>query len=309
MTTKTIAYKGWQRYLQSSLSFLGIAIAVLGLVGPGSVLAQPAISSVQASQVTATSAVISWQTDVASDSYISYIAANDEEALLSTSDTLVTSHQVTLTGLKPSTVYSFSVNSADAEGDNAAMNGTDFTTLSSGGVTPAPAPTPTPAPTPVPPTNPSQSGGLTAPTGLQYQPPVVVTPIYPTGTLARENGTIYFLMGRDSVKVPFTTMEAFTGLGYQLKNVQDLDLSAFRLPVTYFLETATQQHPWGAIVENNGTLYYSHISGMIPIPSMEVFNANGFKQEMIVPMNEADKGILEGYPVMYTLEVNDDRLQ
>lgn len=297
--------------MQSSLSFVGVAVAVAGLVGPGLALAQPAISAVQASQITATTAVISWQTDVAADSYISYIGANDQEALLSTSDTLVTNHQVTLSGLKPGTVYSFAVNSADSEGDNAAMNGADFTTLASGGVAPAltPAPVPTPTPAPAPSTNPVQGGGLTVPSGLQYQSPAVTTPIYPTGTLAKEHGTIYMLMGKDSVKVPFTTMQAFTGLGYKLKDVRELDLSGFRLPATYFIETSTQQHPWGSIVEKGGTLYYSHVSGMIPIPSMDVFNANGFKKEMIVPMNEADKAVLAEFPVAYVLEVNDDRLQ
>ncbi len=298
--------------MKRSLSFLGVLVAAAGLVGPSLVLAQPAISSVQASQITASSAVISWQTDVASDSYVSYVGADDTDAQLATNDTLVTSHSVTLTGLKANTVYSFAVNSADAQGDNAALNGTDFTTLGVGGGTPPPTPTPvpvpTPTPTPVPPANPGQGTGLTVPTGLQYQPPVVVTPVYPTATLARENGTIYFIMGKDGVKVPFTTMGAFTGLGYKLSNVRDLDLSSFRLPVTYFIENSVQQHPWGSIVEKNGTLYYSHISGMIPIPSMNVFNANGFTSAMIVRMNSADEEVLQNYPVAYPLESNDDRI-
>lgn len=317
MKHKTIQH-GWHVYIKSVLSFLGIVVAVAGLFGPSSVLAEPAISSVQASQITASSAVISWYTDVPSDSYISYVGADDSEAQLASDDTLVTNHQVTLTGLKANTVYSFAVNSADAQGDNAAQNGIDFTTLSVGGGTPTPTPTPVPVPTPTPApvptptptptTSPDQGGGLTVPTGLQYQPPVVIVPVYPTATLARENGTIYFLMGKDGVKIPFTTMDAFAGLGYKLSDVQDLDLSAFRLPVTYFLENSVQQHPWGSIVEKGGVLYYSHISGMIPIPSMDVFTANGFTSTMIVHMNSADEEVLQNYPVMYPLEINDDRI-
>lgn len=298
--------RGWQNYIKKTLSLLGVFVAAAGLLGPSVTLAEPVISSVQASQITSSSAVIAWQTDVAADSYVSYVGADDADALLSADDTLVTSHQVTLTGLKANTAYSFAVNSADAQGDNAALNGTDFTTLSTGGGTPPPVPTPTPTPVPAP--TPAPGGGLTVPTGLSYQPPVVITPLYPTATLAKENGTIYFLMGKDSVKVPFTTMAAFTGHGYKLSNVQELDLSAFRLPVTYFLESDVQQHPWGAIVEKGGVLYYSHVSGMIPIPSMDVFNANGFKTEMIVPMNSADEEVLQNYPVMYPLEINDDRI-
>jgi hypothetical protein len=140
--------------------------------------------------------------------------------------------------------------------------------------------------------------------------PKFTQPIYPTGTLAKENGTIYFIMGKDGVKVPFTSMAAFTGLGYKTKNVQTLDLSAFRLPTTeYAISSASQQHPWGQVLEYKGTLYYSHMSGMVPIPSMDVFNANGFKSAWVVPMNAADIEVLNNYPVMYPLEANDDRVQ
>ena len=164
MKTKTIQ-RGWYAYIKSTLSFLSVFVVAAGLLGPSVVLAEPAISSVQASQITASSAVISWHTDVASDSYISYVGADDSDAQLASDDTLVTNHQVTLTGLKANTVYSFAVNSADAQGDNAAQNGADFTTLSVGGGTPPPTPTPTPTNTPTPTPTPTPICTATTVTG------------------------------------------------------------------------------------------------------------------------------------------------
>jgi hypothetical protein len=157
---------------------------------------------------------------------------------------------------------------------------------------------------------------LPAPTGLQYSElaavfgPKVTQPLYPTGTLAKDNGVIYFLMGKDQIKVPFASMAAFTGLGYSLKNVQSLDLSMFELAKTYVIKSASEQHPWGQVLKaKDGTLYYSHPTGMIGIPTMGVLTANGLSEKMIVPMNAADEAVLAAAPVMYVLELNDDRIQ
>lgn len=71
----------------------------------------PVISSVTASSVTATTATITWTTDSASDSMVTY------NGISTTVDpTLVTSHSVNLSGLTAATLYSYTVTSANVAG-------------------------------------------------------------------------------------------------------------------------------------------------------------------------------------------------
>jgi hypothetical protein len=147
--------------------------------------------------------------------------------------------------------------------------------------------------------------------GLQYTQPIVepVTSLYPTGTLAQEGATIYFLMAKDGVKIPFSTFAAFTGLGYKLRNVQKVDVSGFRVSSGYVISSSTEEHPWGSWLRaSDGTIYYSHSVGLIGVPSMEVFVANGGKPEMIVPLNAADKHILDLNVNIPVLQMQDGRM-
>ncbi len=93
----------------------------------------PTISSVEAGAVGATSATVSWLTNEAADSQVSF-RRQGESAYQSTAvDPLATtSHAVVLSGLHPDTVYEFHVRSADQEG-NSADSGADlsFTTEAS----------------------------------------------------------------------------------------------------------------------------------------------------------------------------------
>lgn len=285
----------------SLAAVLLLAVGVFGVLATGTANADPVITSVVVQGITTTTATITWQTDVPSDTYVSYAAVGASDPLSESDDALVTSHQITLTNLQPGTQYIFQANSADAQGTNTAANGGYFTTLANNTISPNP-----PAPVPPAPVGSGTTGS--APAGLQYQAPPLKIAIYPTGTLAKENGIIYFLMGKDAVKVPFTSMDVFTALGYKAQNIKDLDLSAFRMPATYFLNDKNMQHPWGSVVQKNGVLYYVHETGMIGIPSIEIFTANGFTPDMILPMNAADEAVLQNMPVMYPLELNDDRI-
>jgi|GEM_PF-1680333 len=81
------------------------------------------------SDITGTSAVISWVTDENSDSVVKYgkkagVYGLEEQAL-----TLVTEHNVALTGLEPSTVYQFVVESTDASGNTTTSKAGTFETL------------------------------------------------------------------------------------------------------------------------------------------------------------------------------------
>lgn len=268
---------------------------------PQKAWADPTIAQLSVGTITSTTAVISWTTDIPSDSFISYAITGGGGVQNVEDDNLVTSHKLTLAGLKPETKYAFTVNSADAEGNNVSLSGTPFTTPSGSTVT-----TPPPSPETQNPTQTDQPAG-----GLQYTPPAAdSTPSpYPTGTLAQDGGTIYFLMAKDGVKIPFSTLAAFTGLGYKLRNVQKVDISNLRVSSGYIISSPTEEHPWGAWLKaSNGTLYYSHSSGLIGVPSMEVFTANGGKSEMVVPLNAADKHILELNPNLPVLQMQDERI-
>ena len=89
----------------------------------------PAISNVQATGVTATSATITWTTDTASDSKVDY-GLTTSYGSQATSASQVTSHSVTLTGLTAGTTYHFKCTSANAYGTGAS---TDYTFVTGSG--------------------------------------------------------------------------------------------------------------------------------------------------------------------------------
>lgn len=104
-------------------------------------------------------------------------------------------------------------------------------------------------------------------------------------------------------------MQVFTSLGYLLSDVQQLDLSQFRMSRTYFLDTQFEQHPWGSLLrDSNGTVYYSHWSGMIGVPTMSVLVQNGLDKLPLLPMNVEDRSVLESSGSVPVLEINDMRL-
>src|SRR5262245_14401184 len=92
----------------------------------------PVISAVASSSVLATTARVTWTTGEAADSQVFYRKSGDSAYQQTAVDVaLVTSHQVDLAGLAPSTAYEYHVRSADAAG-NAATSSPDktFTTTS-----------------------------------------------------------------------------------------------------------------------------------------------------------------------------------
>jgi len=129
---------------------------------------------------------------------------------------------------------------------------------------------------------------------------------YASGSLINENGTIYFIVGKD--KVPFTNYAAFVGLGYSLKNVVDGNLSGYRLAQSYFITTAQATHPWGSWLLYNHTVYYSHESGLIGVPNWDIFVSNGGKAEYIVGANKYDIEELNKQPNNPILASYDNRV-
>lgn len=95
--------------------------------GPPQDTTPPVISNVQGTPTSPTTATVTWQTDEASNSSVSY--GNDASYASGTvsNSQLVTSHSVDLTGLIPCSTHHFQVTSADAVGNSAASGDYTFT--------------------------------------------------------------------------------------------------------------------------------------------------------------------------------------
>lgn len=92
---------------------------IIGYLSPiPSDISAPSISNIQVSSVTASSAVITWQTGEPSDSQVeSYLTPDGCRTLTVVDPIRVTTHSVTVTGLSPGTGYRVQVRSKDAAGN------------------------------------------------------------------------------------------------------------------------------------------------------------------------------------------------
>ena len=93
-----------------------------------STLSAPVISQVAVSNVTSTSATISWTTDQATTSQMVYGATTGYGSSTPLNSALVTSHTITLTGLTPNVKYNFQVLSVNSYGLSANSANSSFTT-------------------------------------------------------------------------------------------------------------------------------------------------------------------------------------
>lgn len=275
------------------------------------------ITSLSVGSITSNSATISWTTDVKGDGVVEY-GANGTITDVQEVTELTTAHSVVLSGLTPATTYTYITSSADENGQVWYAAEGSFTTTSSTTnpptTTPPPAVTP-PPPAPVSPPPPAVTPIPTTTPPVVTAPPVQTSPVassldssYPTGTLVNENGTIYFLMKNDKVKIPFTSAEAFLGLGYKWSNVKNYDISGYRKATSYFISSPKQAHPWGScLVWKDGTVFYSYSGGLAGIPSMQVAESIGCSQDKIVPLNDADDAVWLKNPKLPVMQMNDGR--
>ena len=91
----------------------------------------PIISEVKVFNITDSSATITWQTDMPATSQVEYGTTNAYGSTTPSNNELTTSHNIALTGLKPSTTYYFETKSQGASGNEAASEAQTFITLSS----------------------------------------------------------------------------------------------------------------------------------------------------------------------------------
>lgn len=111
----------------SNVSFLtsssaDVTFSTLGDITP------PVISNVQVTNITDTSAMVSWTTDEPATSLVAYGLTPSYGSYASVPG-LVTNRTITLTGLTPSTTYHFVVASVDEEGNGATSTDANFITL------------------------------------------------------------------------------------------------------------------------------------------------------------------------------------
>jgi peroxiredoxin len=94
----------------------------------------PVISGAEVSDITETSATITWQTDEPANSQVMLCEADGGCTWTEPDENLVTDHSVNLSGLKPNTAYHFTATSTDAKGNQAIVEG-DLNTLAQAATT------------------------------------------------------------------------------------------------------------------------------------------------------------------------------
>ena len=130
----TTAMNGTHRLTATATDSLGNAASSSPLIvtvnnaiaAPG-----PTISGVTAGSIAASAATISWTTNTASDSQVSYGTTTAYGLTSSPATSLVTAHAVTISGLSPSTSYHYQVFSRDGQGNLASSADFSFTTAPS----------------------------------------------------------------------------------------------------------------------------------------------------------------------------------
>jgi chitodextrinase len=91
----------------------------------------PVISNVTTTNVTSTSATITWTTDIPSSSQVLYGTSSSYTQSTALDTTQVTSHAQTVTGLSASTTYHFAVQSTASTSNTATSPDNQFTTTTS----------------------------------------------------------------------------------------------------------------------------------------------------------------------------------
>lgn len=116
-TTFIISYTGGTG---NDVTLTGATVAVDGTA--------PAISAVTAGTITGSSAAVTWTTNEASNSQVEYGTTTTYGSLSTLDATLVTAHDVALSGLAGGTLYHYRVMSRDAAGNRATSADATFTT-------------------------------------------------------------------------------------------------------------------------------------------------------------------------------------
>jgi len=94
------------------------------------------LSSIVVTSITKTSAIISWTTDHAANSFVKYGFTTSYASGTVSDSSMLTIHSLTITGLTPGTLYHFIVTSTDSSGVSATSADATFTTTAPPDTTP-----------------------------------------------------------------------------------------------------------------------------------------------------------------------------
>ena len=100
-----------------------------GVGGGGGDTAAPVVSDIQSTSISTSSAVITWKTNEPATSQVDYGVSETYGYTTLIDTSLVTAHQVTLSGLTPNTKFNFKTISKDASGNKTLSANNVFTTL------------------------------------------------------------------------------------------------------------------------------------------------------------------------------------
>lgn len=114
---------------------------------------------------------------------------------------------------------------------------------------------------------------------LQFIPPR-------NGSLINDKGTVYLIS--NGGRAGFTTEAVFKGLGYSYSNVYPGDTSFMTLNYEP-INTITQRHSDGVLVNDGGTIYVMQNGSRLAFPNMNMLYSWGYWPNDAVPANGYDR--------------------
>jgi hypothetical protein len=119
------------------VTFLVLLFIILagaaGIIAYGQLMPLPVISNVTATQITGTTAIIAWQTDIPSTSQVEYGTSGQYSLITVADEGLATTHSVLLQNLYPNLAYYCRARSRSANWNDAISSGITFTTPAKAG--------------------------------------------------------------------------------------------------------------------------------------------------------------------------------
>ncbi|MBI2607922.1 MAG: hypothetical protein HYW51_03800 [Candidatus Doudnabacteria bacterium] len=119
--------------------------------------------------------------------------------------------------------------------------------------------------------------------------PVGPIQVYADGSLVKGPSDPLVYLVANGQKRGFVSGSVFTGLGFSFANIMSAAVNTFAdLPTGANLESATERHSAGVLVNASGTIWQMTATGRKGIASMSVFNSHGFSLAKVVTANSAD---------------------
>jgi|GEM_PF-3421885 len=128
----------------------------------------------------------------------------------------------------------------------------------------------------------------------------------PPGSVVLDGQTVYLINGRS--KTPFATWQGFLDWGYSVKNLVKGDTSAYSL-TGYIAEDVTSGRLPGRWVNHKGTVYYTGGGGLVPVPSWEIFLANGGTAQALANATAKDINLIKNWNLLALMTFGDARVE